>query len=73
MRTTQEVKAKLTEVQTEINRLNKLYEDDPEIGNKTYVQRNGKESSVPELTFDKQFTILIYERALLKWILNIKD
>jgi hypothetical protein len=72
MKSTTEIKKQLTSIQAEIDRINDLEFDDPEIGPKQFFYRNGKVSEIEGHTFDKEITILVAKRSVLKWVLDIK-
>ena len=73
MQTTEKIKAKLITITMEIERLNKLYFDNPDIGSQQFYYRNGQNSTVEGHSFDKEISGLVREKSLLKWVLGIKD
>lgn len=67
MRTTNEIKDKLTSVEKEIKRICEILIN-IENYEKPYTFQNGEQH--PEWTFDVALTIFVSQKLCLKWVLN---
>lgn len=68
MRTTNQIKDKLTSVQKEIDRICNILEDDEKNYKNPYTYSNGEHHE--EWTFDDALTSFVAQKSILKWVLN---